>query len=369
MVLCLLVFTSIVAGLEPDQNQKITGEKESSILNLNYWGLTHSFAQEMDLGRVDYSRAEYQNLIPEQSCGCVAFRFDDIQNGWLDYPQIEVITKFREKDLPLTIGILGNEFRGYMGTYVEQITNEEDSKIELANHGWKHEDFTILDKETQSQLMEQTNKRIAEITGKSPKIFVPPFNVFNDDTLEAVEENGFTHFSPSAIYSAPPYPLTNSDVYNFPETSTTGIITPGLGLFEGISHIETMKDIHSSQKFFGFSVVTLHPQEFSVIENGAYTNQVNEKQMKELDLLIEEIQKSNLKIIFLSQINENVIGTLKDKETNPPTIGSENQDKTGQKIPDWIRNIFVWYADGQIEEEEVLQAIKFLINEKIIKIE
>ena len=37
-----------------------------------------------------------------------------------------------------------------------------------------------------------------------------------------------------------------------------------------------------------------------------------------------------------------------------------------QKIPDWVKNIFGWYAQDQIGEEELLNAIKYLINEKIL---
>ena len=39
------------------------------------------------------------------------------------------------------------------------------------------------------------------------------------------------------------------------------------------------------------------------------------------------------------------------------------------KIPEWVRNIFVWYADDAISEKELLNAIQFLINEKIIIVE
>jgi len=38
------------------------------------------------------------------------------------------------------------------------------------------------------------------------------------------------------------------------------------------------------------------------------------------------------------------------------------------KIPDWVRNIFVWYGQNQVSEDELLNAIKYLISEEIIKI-
>ncbi len=36
------------------------------------------------------------------------------------------------------------------------------------------------------------------------------------------------------------------------------------------------------------------------------------------------------------------------------------------KIPDWIKNIFLWYGQDQVSEDELLNAIKYMINEKIL---
>jgi len=38
----------------------------------------------------------------------------------------------------------------------------------------------------------------------------------------------------------------------------------------------------------------------------------------------------------------------------------------GESIPNWVRNIFVWYAEEKIEEGELLSALQYLINSKII---
>ena len=43
--------------------------------------------------------------------------------------------------------------------------------------------------------------------------------------------------------------------------------------------------------------------------------------------------------------------------------------KAFQKIPEWVKNIFVWYANERVSEDELLNAIKFLINEDIIKLD
>ena len=40
-----------------------------------------------------------------------------------------------------------------------------------------------------------------------------------------------------------------------------------------------------------------------------------------------------------------------------------------QSVPDWIRNTALWYGEGTITETEFLNAIKFLIDNKIIVVE
>ena len=42
-----------------------------------------------------------------------------------------------------------------------------------------------------------------------------------------------------------------------------------------------------------------------------------------------------------------------------------NQDK---KIPDWIKNVFAWYVENKVTEEELLGTIEFLVNQNIIQI-
>ena len=49
------------------------------------------------------------------------------------------------------------------------------------------------------------------------------------------------------------------------------------------------------------------------------------------------------------------------------TITIEGQPEPKQKIPDWVRNIFIWYAEEQISEDELLNAIQFLIDIGILE--
>ena len=54
---------------------------------------------------------------------------------------------------------------------------------------------------------------------------------------------------------------------------------------------------------------------------------------------------------------------------NPPNNFSDPDPALKSKIPDWVRNIFIWYGQGQIYEDDVLNAIIFLVANQIIQID
>ncbi len=57
------------------------------------------------------------------------------------------------------------------------------------------------------------------------------------------------------------------------------------------------------------------------------------------------------------------------KETEPvPEPEPEVIEEPEQKLPDWVRNIFIWYAEEQISEDELIGALQFLIQEEIIEV-
>ena len=52
------------------------------------------------------------------------------------------------------------------------------------------------------------------------------------------------------------------------------------------------------------------------------------------------------------------------------TEGTETvTEESIQKIPSWVRQIFIWYAAEQITESDLLNAIEFLVQQGIIELE
>lgn len=48
------------------------------------------------------------------------------------------------------------------------------------------------------------------------------------------------------------------------------------------------------------------------------------------------------------------------------TASNDETEESEQSIPEWVREVFVWYGEKQITEDQLIEAIKFLIQEGII---
>ena len=55
-------------------------------------------------------------------------------------------------------------------------------------------------------------------------------------------------------------------------------------------------------------------------------------------------------------------------ESAEESIEIESELENVQNIPGWVKNIFILYADGSITENELISALKFLIEQGIIEI-
>jgi len=62
-------------------------------------------------------------------------------------------------------------------------------------------------------------------------------------------------------------------------------------------------------------------------------------------------------VTFNIDYNQTLSEIIEEKEPEKP------------KIPDWVKNIFVWYGQDQVSEDELLNAIKYLITEGILVVE
>ena len=335
---------------------------------------------------------EIEEEIKIDSCNCVAFRLDDVQDYWLNDVQIKIMGTFTEKNTPITIGIIGNAF-GNDKKITEFVKQNVGKYLEVATRGIGLTPFTNYDKIEQNENLKKSIDLIELIVNERPKVFIPPDNKFNSDTFEILEENNITHFSSSLTNGdSPPFDFKDKKFYRFPQITSTGRYNPTSNVFEGVSNQEIIFESIQSINNYGFSVIAIHPQEFSMIENSTYVNSVNEEQIDELIKLIDEFNEKGYKIVPIGQINSNLIVLLPEWIKNNAgwwaegqiddstfvqgieylvqesiiTISEKSQIATEQSIPEWIKNNAGWWAEGQIDDSTFVQGIEYLVKNGII---
>lgn len=243
--------------------------------------------------------------IKEIGCNCVAFRLDDVQDYSLTQAQMKVIDVFQEKNADLTIGVIGGligEDNNIIGFIKEKLQNS-NTVLEIASHSWNNSPMTSFSKEKQDTTIKNTNEQLKKIFGVIPTVFIPPENVYSQDTIDVLKSNNFTHLSSSFNYDFPPFPLSGSSFFRFPQGAQTAVFDTESNLWIIEERETIVDDVISSINNHGYAVVMMHPPDFSLNDNGIYRNNFNEKQINELELLIDDIRNLGLKIVPISEIN------------------------------------------------------------------
>jgi peptidoglycan/xylan/chitin deacetylase (PgdA/CDA1 family) len=246
------------------------------------------------------------------SCECVAFRLDDVQDYYLNRAQMEIIGAFEQRNASLTIGVIGN----YIGEdavlvqFLHDKIRSDRFTLDVANHGWNHEDFSLLTKQEQTDLLSKSNGKIKVHLGVSPTVFIAPFNRLNEDTLFAMAENDLHIVSANVTHNHGPFlrNATGGDdfFYHFPATAKTGDLNADDTQWIGASHDVTMGEIETSLDRYGYAVVMMHPQEFSVRDGTAFQNAVDIDQLAELKLLLDNVRAQGYEIVTISEFPRHV---------------------------------------------------------------
>ena len=168
---------------------------------------------------------------------------------------------------------------------VDTINENLGKSIEIASHSWNNVPVTTYSKAEQENILKMTSEQIYENFGILPKVFIPPENVFNEETVQVLQENGFTHMSSSFVNDSPPYPLRDSQFYRFPQGAQTANLDLDSNQWILEERSKIFEDIQSSLNNYGFAVVMMHPPDFSVNDLGVYRNKVDQKNLDELSCI------------------------------------------------------------------------------------
>lgn len=91
--------------------------------------------------------------------------------------------------------------------------------------------------------------------------------------------------------------------------------------------------------------------------------------IKPSEKTISNIQESNQEQLQVNQTETNTEIDNEQIESNENKLELKMDDEPEpSKIPDWVKNIALWYGQGSVSEDEFINAIKFLIDQGILKV-
>jgi peptidoglycan/xylan/chitin deacetylase (PgdA/CDA1 family) len=240
-------------------------------------------------------------------CRCVLFRFDDIRNGYLESVQKALLNYFISHNQSVTLGLVMNQLDD-KSELVNTIRNGYSRNLfELGIHGWDHVDYTNLTGFEQQSSLLKANQKINLLFSTYPRIFIPPFNLFNNDTLSSMQRAGMNILS-SAIYYDEPDIISmyeqnpnsmNKKIFHIPEMTDFSIYYNGNWVKAPIKFI--LSDIDFDINTYGYSVVMIHPHNFGTPINGTLVDSLDLNQLNSLNSLINMIKSKNITSLTFSE--------------------------------------------------------------------
>jgi peptidoglycan/xylan/chitin deacetylase (PgdA/CDA1 family) len=249
------------------------------------------------------------------SCNCVIFRLDDAQDKYLDSEQTKIMDLFLSKREPLTLGLVMHSFGN--DTLVLNKISEGYKKglFELALHGWEHKNYSDFSEQEQKSSLYKANERMQTIFGKRSDIFIPPYNKFNNDTLNAIKELGIKIMS-SSIMDQYRFDLGNSIFMSNAKkqnSSSAQVLyylphTTDFKDFVGTAQIKfpvevIFKNINANIEKYGYAIVLIHPQSFIKLDKlghfismDADKAQMDTNDLKDLGHLIDLLRQKGIVI-------------------------------------------------------------------------
>ncbi|TBR22707.1 MAG: hypothetical protein EPO63_06910, partial [Candidatus Nitrosotenuis sp.] len=328
------------------------------------------------------------------TCNCVAFRMDNVQDFYLNDVQNAAISKFGEKNTPLTISVIGKFFGSdpKAVNLIKEKIQSGTSLVRIANRGWEYVDHTAYDKEQQAASIQKTNEKIFQVLQVKPATFVPPLDLFNKETVEATAQNKMPYFSASIARDVPPY---TDSLKHVPSTSLFANLMDDDPFYTGTISQKALVKIKSNISQYGYAVISLQSQDFATKDGQVSKNEVDSRKLQFLDVMLDDLKSNGIRVVTLDEIpsileNKSLVipdwikssaeswsqGNASDSDFTKGleylveqkiliTSSSQNNE---QKIPSWVKTNASWWAEGKIGNADFVKGIQYLMEHGIIQI-
>eukprot|EP01114_Cavostelium_apophysatum_P007908 TRINITY_DN2012_c0_g1_i5.p1 TRINITY_DN2012_c0_g1~~TRINITY_DN2012_c0_g1_i5.p1 ORF type:complete len:470 (+),score=80.78 TRINITY_DN2012_c0_g1_i5:220-1629(+) len=278
---------------------------------------------------------------PIKQTNTVAFRLDDIVNDYLTHVQRDIITAFRDENIPLSVVVIAERFNTKDGdpetlTFLKSCMNVPGWKFEIGSHSYDHEDFAEMTLSEQTQnLQKSRTKTIADFGGalkdEDFTTFVPPYNSMNANTVKACKATGFNAISGAFdMDDFGPFPGNDPAIYHWP---TRGSTTTDDSVYLVTADV-TLSDIKKQMASDGFAAVMTHPDEFAKgFSKDDPTDSTNSSQIANLKRLFQLCRDAGYQFTTLGGLNDVWNGPSTSSTPAPATTGKQAPATTGKAAP------------------------------------
>jgi peptidoglycan/xylan/chitin deacetylase (PgdA/CDA1 family) len=239
---------------------------------------------------------------------------DDIQDYWITKAQIAVMNLFISYNQSISLGLIMHEF-GNDSRIVKKVSEgEKKGLFDLAIHGWDHVEYSKLNETQQKISMYKANEKMNHLFGIRSRIFIPPDQDFNNNTLLAMKDMGFKVISSDTYFDQEPHFVSNgssnpiSDSYGIYHLPSTIGFKDFVGPGNNKSWVRTpLEDIINATQTdiskYGFAVIMMHPQDFVTIDkHKQFTNIIDTSQLKDLSYLLNWMSSNHIKLSTFSEV-------------------------------------------------------------------
>jgi Polysaccharide deacetylase len=264
------------------------------------------------------------------SCKCTVFRMDDIQDYWLNSAQVAVMNLFLSKNQSLSLGsimhIIGNDSK-----IVDKVKEGfRKGLFELDLHGWDHINYTKLNESQQRDSLSKANAKMERLFGVKSIVSIPPYDVFNNDTIKAMEELGIKIISSGpaeedsfnqnrSVFVANGSRVTATTTITHDNNkgpinkSTTIYHLPATIFFKSFDNDKWVKtplkdiigNVTRNIARYGYGVIVLHPQDFAKSVNATtFSNSMDQKELLDLSKLIDFFLSNSMKIMSFDKVTK-----------------------------------------------------------------
>lgn len=232
------------------------------------------------------------------SASQVVFRLDDIQDYYLDKAQEAVMEVFADNDAALSIGVISDYFGAQTDhrQTVYEIMAELGEKGEVTCHSVDGDRLDLDDLATQNSKLSRCKGDLEGLfVMKEINTLIPPENEYNNDTVSAMFNTGYSILSSQCTDDKCPHePELGSPMTAYVPVGVTLSDWSGVGTVRDAEEI--FNDIQGEIDEHGWATVMMHPQEFDTPSG------VDSSSIAKLEELVHLCQQAGYDLVTFTQL-------------------------------------------------------------------